>query len=370
MGRINIGTFISSRRKEKGLTQEELASYLGVSKPAVSKWESGQSYPDILLLPVLASFFNTSVDALLGYEAQLTKEDIHRLYNRLSEAFATETFDEVYAQCRETIKKYRSCWPLVFAMAQLFVNHSMLAGSPEKTAAILREATELLESVENESGDATLAKSALSLRAYCYLALGEPAATIDLLDNSDEQELHPGPLLAKAYIMKGDKERAIVLLQRYIFHNIVGAFSAFPDLMSLYADDPEKMERCLQLALDVGQVVGLRQIQPHHYFSLYLAAASLFVSVSNPDRALEILEAYTDIATDRSIYPLKLRGGDFFDRLEAYYKTQNLGTDTPRSEKLIKKDLKEIVLNSPAFAALSDNERFRRLTDRLEQLDI
>ena len=66
MGRIHIGTFIASKRKEKGLTQEELASYLGVSKPAVSKWESGQSYPDILMLPVLASFFNTSVDELLG----------------------------------------------------------------------------------------------------------------------------------------------------------------------------------------------------------------------------------------------------------------------------------------------------------------
>ncbi len=53
MGTIQIGTIISTNRKEKGITQEELANHLGVSKPAVSKWESGQSYPDILLLPVL-----------------------------------------------------------------------------------------------------------------------------------------------------------------------------------------------------------------------------------------------------------------------------------------------------------------------------
>ncbi len=370
MGRINIGTFIYSKRKEKGLTQEELASYLGVSKPAVSKWESGQSYPDILLLPVLASFFNTSVDALLGYEAQMTKEAVHKLYVRLSEAFAAGPFDTVCGECREIIKKYRSCWHLLFTMAQLFVNHSTLAGSPEKTAAVLREASELLENVETESGDAKLAKSALSLRAYCCLALGEPAGAIDLLDDADEQEMQPEPLLAKAYILKGDKDRAAGLLQRYIFHSIIGAFASAPDLMALYADDPEKMEACLRLALDTGDAVGLRHIQPHHYFPLYLTAASLFISTNETDKALDMLEAYTDIATDRTIYPLKLRSGDFFDRLEAYYETQNIGTDVPRSEKLIKKDLKDIVLDNPAFEALRENARFRRLAARLEQLDV
>ena len=368
MGKINIGTFISTKRKEKGLTQEELASYLGISKPAVSKWESGQSYPDILLLPVLASFFNTSVDELLGYEAQITKDDARRLYKRLSEAFAEGPFDEVYDECRAIIKKYRSCWHLLFNMAQLYVNHSMLAGSPEKMADVLREAAELLESVEKDSGDAKLAKNALSLRACCTLALGDPTATIDLLD-ADEQPMQTEPLLAKAYMLKGDKERAAGLLQRFIFHSIIGAFTAVPDLMSLYTDNPEKMEDCLRLALETGAAVNLRHIQPHHYFSLYLTAALLFMSTDNPDRALDMLEAYADVVTDRTIYPLKLRGGDFFDRLEAFYDTQNLGTDTPRSEKLIIKDLKETVLNNPVFSPLHDNTRFRRLADRLEQLD-
>ena len=369
MGKINIGTFISTKRKEKSLTQEELASYLGVSKPAVSKWESGQSYPDILLLPVLASFFNTSVDELLGYEAQMTKADARRLYERLSEAFAAGPFDAVHDECRDIIKKYRSCWHLLFNMAQLYVNHSMLADTPEKTAEVFREAAGLLESVEQDSGDPKLAKNALSLRAYCTLALGDPSAAIDLLDDADEQVMQPEPLLAKAYILKGDPDRAMGLLQRYIFHSIVGAFLAVPDLMSLYIDNPEKMEDCLRLALEAGAVVDLRQVQPHHYFSLYLSAAALFQAANKTDRALDMLEAYTDIVTDRTIYPLKLRGSDFFDRLEAFYDTQNLGTSVPRSEKLIKKDMKEIVLSNPSFSPLHDNARFRRLAARLEQLD-
>ncbi|MDD5018687.1 MAG: helix-turn-helix transcriptional regulator, partial [Eubacteriales bacterium] len=57
MKEINIGSVIAAKRKQKGLTQEELARFACVSKPAVSKWESGQTYPDITLLPILATFF-------------------------------------------------------------------------------------------------------------------------------------------------------------------------------------------------------------------------------------------------------------------------------------------------------------------------
>lgn len=52
---------------------------MGVSKAAVSKWETGLSYPDITLLPVLAAYFNISIDELMGYEPQMGKEDIRKL---------------------------------------------------------------------------------------------------------------------------------------------------------------------------------------------------------------------------------------------------------------------------------------------------
>ena len=59
MKEINIARAIVSRRKEKGITQDELASYIGVSKASVSKWETGQSYPDITFLPQLAAFLTS-----------------------------------------------------------------------------------------------------------------------------------------------------------------------------------------------------------------------------------------------------------------------------------------------------------------------
>ena len=340
MKRLGIGGFIAARRKERGLTQEELADYLGVSKPAVSKWESGQTYPDIMLLPVLAAFFNTTVDALLGYEAQMTKGDIRKLYERMSAAFASEPFEKVRGECREYVRKYHACWNLLYSVALLLVNNAALAGGTEAALAVLREACALLESVEKESGDARLSRDALSLRAYCCLAMGEPSEAIDLLGDEDAQPMSTEVLLAKAYALKGDRDRARSLLQRFVFTSGAGVVAAMPDLMALYAEDAGKLNACLSLAESVGAALDLRRTQPHHYFVLYLTAASLLAARGGRDRALELLEAYTDLVTDPDIYPLKLRGGDFFDLLEPYFDALAPGNAPPRSEKLIKRDMR------------------------------
>lgn len=57
---------IAELRKEKGVTQDELAKFVGVSYQAVSKWETGLTYPDITLLPKLSEFFGVSIDVIMG----------------------------------------------------------------------------------------------------------------------------------------------------------------------------------------------------------------------------------------------------------------------------------------------------------------
>ena len=64
----SIGTFIATKRKELGITQQKLAEQLNVSFQAVSKWENGTTVPDTLLLAQFASALKTSVDTILGYK--------------------------------------------------------------------------------------------------------------------------------------------------------------------------------------------------------------------------------------------------------------------------------------------------------------
>lgn len=72
---------IKKYRISKDLTQEDVAEYLGITAQSVSKWERGESYPDITFLPALANIFETSVDLLLGMDtirAEETRYNIHK----------------------------------------------------------------------------------------------------------------------------------------------------------------------------------------------------------------------------------------------------------------------------------------------------
>jgi transcriptional regulator with XRE-family HTH domain len=65
----------------KNLTQEDVAEYLGITPQSVSKWERGESYPDITLLSALANIFETSIDLLVGMDtirAETTRYNIHK----------------------------------------------------------------------------------------------------------------------------------------------------------------------------------------------------------------------------------------------------------------------------------------------------
>ncbi len=61
----SIGTKIATLRRQKDITQEEMANAIGTSAQAISKWERGKNYPDIELLPIIADFFSTTIDNLL-----------------------------------------------------------------------------------------------------------------------------------------------------------------------------------------------------------------------------------------------------------------------------------------------------------------
>ena len=123
MRHFQFSDVFTNRRKQLGVTQEQIADYVGVSRAAVSKWEKGLSYPDITLLPKLATYFNVSIDELLGYEPQLTKERIEKLYAKLAKQFSEKAFEEVQQEIEQLIVEYYSCFPFVIKMAQQYLNY-------------------------------------------------------------------------------------------------------------------------------------------------------------------------------------------------------------------------------------------------------
>ncbi len=74
--KITIGSNIKRLRTEKGVTQEQLAEAMNVSCAAVSKWERGETFPDITALQPLAFYFSVSLDALMGYNKEKVEQEI------------------------------------------------------------------------------------------------------------------------------------------------------------------------------------------------------------------------------------------------------------------------------------------------------
>lgn len=83
---IYFGENLKKLRKSKDLTQETLADFLGMSFQAISKWERGETYPDITMLPTIANFFGVTVDSLLGtdtIEKESKIKEYQEKYSRL-----------------------------------------------------------------------------------------------------------------------------------------------------------------------------------------------------------------------------------------------------------------------------------------------
>ena len=79
---IALGERIKQLRQRDGRTQEALAAELGVTAQAVSRWEKGNCYPDMELIPSIANYFGISIDELFGYENERSKK-VDALYDQL-----------------------------------------------------------------------------------------------------------------------------------------------------------------------------------------------------------------------------------------------------------------------------------------------
>ena len=111
--KLNLGNQIRINRRCMNLTQEQLAEKFGTSPQAISRWEIGATYPDIEMLPMIASFFETSVDTLLG----VTEEEKEKFCAELQQSFETavrakdvqKTID-IMREIRRNLKEYQHYW--------------------------------------------------------------------------------------------------------------------------------------------------------------------------------------------------------------------------------------------------------------------
>ena len=366
MREVHIDQMIVKMRKERGITQEELADCMGVTKASVSKWETGLSYPDILMLPRLASYFNISIDELMNYTPQLEKKEIAALYRSLTEKFAALPFTEVKKECEEISRKYYSCFPLLLQMAILYLNHYPLAGSKEESLKMLEEINVLCKRIIAESGDKALAKDAEGVEAVSLLAMGKADEVLALLGEEIRPSIHTEQILIAAMQMKKNKDKAGYLSQVIIVNHLSEVLGVMSGYLQLYEEDEKRMEEIVRRTCGLIELFHLESIQSNAAACFYYTAAVSYMKQAKKDRALAMLEGYTRVCI-QEIKNYTLHGDDFFDRIEEWFQEFDLGNQIPRSQEAINEDILANFMKTKEFEPLKKEKRYLKMEAELKK---
>ena len=200
-------------RKERKLTQEQLAEVMGVTTGAVYKWESGMSVPELNLIMELADFFDISVDVLLGYKMKDNRLDT--TIERLS-MYCRTNDPKALTEAEKALKKYPNSFKLICHCASVYLVFGI--GSHDKTE--VHRALELLEQ-----------------------------ALLLLPQNTDPEisELTIYGQMSDAYYLLGDYDKALDLMKK---HNVNTIFSDDIGLtLAVFMNKPEEAEPYLAQAL-------------------------------------------------------------------------------------------------------------------------
>lgn len=367
MAMFNMGKVIQNKRKEKNLTQEELAKEMGVSKSSVSKWETGQTYPDIYLLPELATFFNISIDYLMGYEPQLTKEQIKDIYVELSKRFGSEDFEVVFKDYEELVKKYYSSISFILQMATLLLNYANFAFESRQTE-ILHYIITLTQRVKQESKEPFPIIQANTLEAYCYLQLQEFDKTLELLNHDVTPYMGAEQLLSGAYAAKGDIQKAQEVTQVAQFQHLMGNIFTCSNALLYEVGNLDKFNEIVTRGTALIELYQLRQLHPAPVITFL---NNVFVGYTQQFRLEEALVILDDIVSLmlQLEFPLEIHGDEYFNLLDNWISRQlDFNTSMPRDEKTIKASLVSFYETHPAMISVySDNQTFKELVKKLKE---
>lgn len=361
MKEINCANVIMEERRKRGITQDEMAAHLGIVKATISKWETGASYPDISMLPLLATFFDISIDQLMGYTPQMTEEKIKEVYERLALDFTKKPFEEVIAECESIMKKYYSCYPLLLEMATLYLNHAPIAGGQEQTEQILNEAIKLCQRITANSKAQPLIWETVNIQALCYLTLGDGAAVLELIGESITTALPSKIFISQAYKLLGNEEKSTETLQAILWQQLMDIFHTMMIALQSNLSDLKKAEPIYLRAETITNTFNMKHLNANNIAMMYLLGAQMYQMGGFSEKAVALLDKYAT-ACIKDLFPISLRGDEFFDKLDNFFAEDT--NPVSRNDKAVKKDIVQQLYN-PIFESLQEHIEYKAICKKL-----
>lgn len=353
---LKLGANIAALRKAKGMTQEQLAAALGISSPAVSKWETNSSYPDITLLCPLARVLDTNVDMLLNYEKILSSDVIEQKLNEILSVARAGRYQEAGNTLANLLHQYPASVELKYEAAGIFTIFEAVCpdATREEKKNWKMQKKELLYAVYKSGVTEYWQPAATALAAMAVLENDLEEAE-RLLGELPELTSDPTIIRMELYLRRGERRRAVELIQ----NRLLQLARQIQTCMTCLLD--EKLEPDAERALEIGELS--RQFESLFFNRTQLSDAlkiDLYRRIGKPAEMIENLCWYLETLE----VPMQSLNRTLFSAIEI----------KPESSEELKK-LQQIIYmtmqkacksddykNSPAFC-----EAMKKLKDSLSE---
>ena len=304
---LNMGTKIIALRKAKGMTQEQLAAALGVSAPAVSKWETDSSYPDITLLCPLARALGTDVDNLLTFEEELSQEKLGQHMVEIIELARQGKVLQAEEKLNALLHRYPSDIPLKFsaiaALSFFEMNLDLGAGEGEEMKTqqdrqrLTKQKKQLAQAVHDD-GNPAYYLSSVSMLVSLALAEGELEEAEKLLKENITNTADFTALWVKLHLKKGERDQALQTLQRQAYKLVSDLRTCLICLMG--EDIGLERDNVVEICGILEKIDAMFSVWGNMGVALF---AEVYLREGEQEKALEYLEQLVDQMTGQMVPP-------------------------------------------------------------------
>lgn len=309
---LKIADNIKKFRRERSMTQEQLAEALGVTVGAVYKWESKQSYPEIKLLVEMAELFETSVDVILGYGWE--SGTMGQTAKKIKDFVTARKLEEGIKYAERAMQKYPNSFEVIYQSAEIYFL-SMKPKHASRAIELYYEALRLIEQNPYDDVNIVVIENRIAV-CYCYIDKSEEA--IKLLKKNNVNGMNNAQI---GLILSQDKNKSKEALE-YLSAGLNGCYQNFFNLCIGYSEvyaglkQYNKIIEIMHVLYDFGQ--GLRDASKATYMDrgdikILLILAAVSAMQKDNVAATQYLKRAKDIAVRFDNAPnYSLKGTKFY----------------------------------------------------------
>ncbi len=285
-------------RKQKGMTQEQLAEALGVTVGAVHKWETRLSTPELALIMELADFFDVSVDVLLGY--RMKDNGLNSVLDRIL-AYSQKHNPAALTEAEKALARYPHSFKVVQACALVYLGY----GGSSHDSAMLRRALELLQKARMllpQNDDPRISEATLcGQMSVAYANLGELEKSLELMKQHNSDCHFSDQIGSMLAVFMKRPEEAVPYLSEGIVNSMTTMINVMLGYIFVYRSRNDWVSALDIATLGYNMIIGLKREDLPGFMDKTLAEMLLVLGyiqakANQPEAARESLKKAADYA--------------------------------------------------------------------------